>query len=172
MRYVLVDIEADGPIPGKYSMISIGAVLFDDSLDHTFYATLRPVSEEWVPSALAISGFSREQTLGFEEPKSVMERMLDWVRSIENGPCWFIADNVGFDWSFVNWYFHTFCGENPFGHNTEDLGSLYKGIVRDFSKDFEHLRSTTHTHNALDDAIGNAEALQRMVTELGFELPG
>jgi hypothetical protein len=27
MAYIMVDIEADGPIPGDYSMISLGAVL-------------------------------------------------------------------------------------------------------------------------------------------------
>ena len=166
-----MDIEADGPNPGDYSMISVGAVLVDETLDTTFYAHLRPISEQWVPNALAVSGFSREETLGFEDPKEVMERFRDWARSIEGGPCMFLADNTGFDWGFVNWYFHHFLGENPFGYNTDDIGSLYKGIVRDISKDFEHLRGSEHTHNALDDAIGNAQALNHMVTELGLKLP-
>ena len=170
MRYVLVDIEADGPIPGDYSMISVGAVLLDESLETTFYAELRPVSEQWLSSALAISGFSREDTMKFEDPKPVMERFLAWVEAIDGGPHWFIADNAGFDWSFVNWYFHRFCGKNPFGWNSDDLGSLYKGLARDITKDFEHLRGTAHTHNALDDAKGNAEALLRMIKELGLKV--
>jgi DNA polymerase III epsilon subunit-like protein len=170
VRYVVVDIEADGPYPGEYSMISVGAVLVDDSLATTFYGELRPISEQWLPSALAISGFSREQTLEFEEPAIVMHRWLEWVNAIPNGPCWFIADNGGFDWGFVNWYFHRFCGKNPFGWNSDDLGSLYKGLVRDMTKDFEHLRGTEHTHNALDDAKGNAEALLKMQQEFGVKL--
>jgi DNA polymerase III epsilon subunit-like protein len=166
-----VDIEADGPIPGDYSMISVGAVLIDEALDTTFYAHLRPISDQWVPNALAVSGFSREETLEFDDPKAVMERFRDWARSIEDGPCMFLADNTGFDWGFVNWYFHHFLGENPFGYNTDDIGSLYKGMVGDIREDFEHLRGSEHTHNALDDAIGNAQALNHMVKELGLKLP-
>lgn len=170
MRYVMVDIEADGPYPGAYSMISVGAVLVDDALDTTFYARLAPISDQWLPSALAISGFSREETLEFEDPAAVMARFLAWAEAIERGPCAFIADNGGFDWGFANWYFHRFCGRNPFGYNSDDLQSLYKGIVRDMSQDFEHLRDTTHSHNALDDAKGNAEALLKMRNELGLKI--
>src|SRR5262245_24228599 len=57
MAYVMVDVEADGPIPGDYSMVSFGAVLVREGLDITFYGRLRPVSEAWVPEALAVSGF-------------------------------------------------------------------------------------------------------------------
>jgi DNA polymerase III epsilon subunit-like protein len=166
----MVDIEADGPLPGDYSMIAIGAVLVDERLDTIFYGRLRPISEEWVPSALAISGFSREETLAFDDPAEVMNSLRAWVEAIDRGPCAFIADNAGFDWGFVNWYFHHFCGANPFGHNSEDLGTLYKGIAKDMSATFEHLRVTQHSHNALEDAIGNAEALLHMRNELGLEL--
>ena len=72
MSYIVVDIEADGPIPGDYSMISIGAVIVDESLEKTFYGTLNPISEKWNPKALAISGFSREETLTFEDPVEVL----------------------------------------------------------------------------------------------------
>ena len=166
----MVDIEADGPYPGKYSMISVGAVLVNEKLDTTFYAHLRPISDEWLPKALAISGFSREETLGFDDPSEVMHRFKDWLDGIERGPCWFIADNGGFDWGFVNWYFHTFCGMNPFGHNSDDLQSVHRGLVKDMTEDFEHLRETTHSHNALDDAKGNAEALLKMRDDLGLKI--
>jgi hypothetical protein len=69
MSYIMVDVEADGPIPGDYSMISFGAVLVNESLDQTFYGQLRPVSEKFIPEALAVSGHTREQTLAFEDPK-------------------------------------------------------------------------------------------------------
>jgi hypothetical protein len=60
--YAMVDVEADGPIPGDYSMVSFGAVLVEEALNQTFYGRLRPISEKWVPQALAVSGFSREKT--------------------------------------------------------------------------------------------------------------
>jgi hypothetical protein len=74
----------------------------------------------------------------------------------------FIADNNGFDWMFVCWYFHHFLGKNPFGFSSQNLGSLYKGLVKDAAKSFKHLRKTSHTHDPVDDARGNAEALLAM----------
>ena len=61
MAYIMVDIESDGPIPGDYSMISFGAVLVDEQLDKTFYGKIKPISEKYIPEALAVSGFSREE---------------------------------------------------------------------------------------------------------------
>ena len=37
MGWIMVDIEADGPIPGVYSMISFGAVVVELGLERTFY---------------------------------------------------------------------------------------------------------------------------------------
>ena len=115
MTYFMIDIEADGPIPGDYSMVCLGAVVVEPSLSRTFYGRLRPISEQWLPRALAVSGFSREETLAFDEPREVMRRFAEWI--VENGPKrrLFISDNNGFDWQFVNWYFHHFLGDNPFG---------------------------------------------------------
>ena len=57
MSYFMVDVESDGPIPGDYSMVCFGAVLVREGLDQTFYARIKPISEQWIASALAISGF-------------------------------------------------------------------------------------------------------------------
>ena len=69
MAYIMVDIESDGHIPGYYSMISFGAVIVDESLDKTFYGKLKPISDKYIPEALAVSGHTREETLTFEDPK-------------------------------------------------------------------------------------------------------
>jgi hypothetical protein len=157
----MVDVEADGPIPGEYSMVCFGAVLVREGLEHTFYGRLKPISDKWVASALAVSGFSREEALAFEDPAPVMERFSRWVRSQTKGRAMFVSDNA-FDWQFVCWYLWRFTGDNPFGHTSTNLGSLYKGLVRDTFQNFKHLRRTPHTHNPLDDALGNAEALLEM----------
>ena len=82
----------------------------------------------------------------------------------------FISDNNGFDWMFICWYFHHFLGHNPFGYSSQNLGSLYKGIVKDTRQNFKHLRRTTHTHNPVDDAIGNAEALLAIIEKYGLRI--
>ena len=158
----MVDVEADGPIPGDYSMVCFGAILVKPGLEQSFYGQLRPISDKWIPEALAVSGFSREQTLEFDDPAMTMRRFADWLARESDGRPHFISDNNGFDWQFINWYFQHFLEKNPFGHSSTNLGSLYKGQVQDTFKNFKHLRKTKHTHHPVDDARGNAEALLQM----------
>ena len=165
----MVDIEADGPIPGDYSMVCLGAVVVERGLSKTFYGQLKPISENFVPEALEVSGFTREQTLEFDDPNAVMLSFADWLDDNCKGRPIFIADNNGFDWSFVNWYFHHFMGKNPFGHSSQNLGSLYKGLVGNMFESFKHLRKTEHTHHPVDDAKGNAEAMLAMIDEHGLK---
>lgn len=170
MSYIMVDVEADGPIPGDYSMISFGAVLVNESLDKTFYGQLKPVSEKYIPDALRVSGFSREDTMSFDEPQTVMQQFAAWISENSKGRPVFISDNNGFDWMFICWYFHHFTGSNPFGHSSQNLGSLYKGIVKDASLNFKHLRKTKHSHHPVDDAKGNAEALWEIKNTYGLRI--
>ncbi len=170
MTYIMVDVEADGPIPGDYSMVCFGAIVVEPALDRTFYGRLKPISEKWIPEALQVSGFTREETLGFDEPKAVMQQFDNWVAEVGGGRPMFISDNNGFDWQFVNRYFHHFLGENPFGHSSTNLGSLYKGVVKDMFTNFKHLRKTRHTHHPVDDARGNAEALLQIKEKYGLKI--
>lgn len=170
MSYIMVDIESDGPIPGDYSMVCFGAVLVQPGLEQTFYGRLKPISEKWIPEALAVSGFSRETCLTFDEPTQVMRSFADWLKQVSDGKPMFVSDNNGFDWQFINWYFHHFLGRNPFGFSSTNLGSLYKGMVKDVFQNFKHLRKTRHTHDPVDDAKGNAEALLTMKSELGLKI--
>ena len=170
MSYVMVDVETDGPIPADYSMICFGAVVVDEQLDKKFYSQLRPISEQWIPETLKISGFNREETLLFDDPREVMTRFNDWLKLNRKNSLVFISDNNGFDWQFINYYFHHFIGNNPFGYSSMNLGSLYKGLVKDTSLNFKRLRKTKHTHNPVDDAVGNAEALLHMKKEMGLKI--
>lgn len=170
MAYIMVDVETDGPIPGDYSMVSFGAVLVDPALDKVFFGQLRPISERYIPDALAVSGYTREETLTFADPTKVMTDFKQWIATVSTDKPIFISDNNGFDWMFICWYFHHFIGENPFGYSSQNLGSLYKGLVKDTFKSFRHLRETKHTHHPVDDAKGNAEALLKMKQDLGLNI--
>lgn len=170
MSYIMVDIESDGPIPGDYSMVSVGAVVVDEKLDNAFYGKLKPISKKYLEEALDISGHSREETLTFDQPEKVMLEFEEWIKETSIGKPIFISDNNGFDWMFVCWYFHHFLNRNPFGYSSQNLGSLYKGMVKDTAQNFKHLRKTTHTHHPVDDAIGNAESLLVMQKEMGLKI--
>jgi hypothetical protein len=56
--YISVDIEAAGPFPPAYSMLSLGAVAVDDPRA-TFYVELRPVNDNFAPGSRSDIGVLR-----------------------------------------------------------------------------------------------------------------
>lgn len=170
MSYIVVDVEADGQIPHKYSMVSFGAVIVEPSLKKTFYGETRPISELWQPDALAVSGFSREQHEGFDDPREVMIKFRDWIKENSQGRPIFISDNLAFDWQWINYYFHTYLDENPFGWSGRRIGDMYCGMKFDSYAKWKHLRKTSHDHNPVNDAKGNAEALLWMKNKMGLDI--
>ncbi len=168
MIYFSIDIETDGPIIAKHSMISFGVVKVEKGFKDTFYGELKPIGDSYVPKALSISGFSREETLKFRDAKEVMLEFAEWLKKVNptNDRIIFCADNNGFDFAFFNWYALTYLDENPFGHTSLNINSLYKGLTKNMRKNIRHLKETEHTHNALDDAKGNAEALLKILKEI------
>jgi len=172
MSLIVVDVEADGAIPHKYSMVSFGAVVVEPSLSKTFYGETKPISDEFVAEALAISGFSREDHLKFDDPQAVMQKFNEWLKENSNGRPVFISDNLAFDWQWINYYFHYFIGKNPFGFSGRRIGDLYSGLEKDFfaASKWKSFRRTAHTHNPVDDAKGNAEALLK-IREMGLKFP-
>ncbi|HYS80726.1 MAG TPA: exonuclease [Anaeromyxobacteraceae bacterium] len=170
MSLIVVDVEADGPAPHLFSMVSFGAVVVEPSLGQTFKGEVRPVSERWDPQALAISGVSREQHLRFEEPGPVMERFEAWLAAHSKGKPVFCSDNLAFDWQWVNYYFHAYLGRNPFGWSGRRIGDLYCGMMKDGFATWKHLRPTAHDHDPVNDARANAGVLLRLI-EQGLKLP-
>jgi DNA polymerase III epsilon subunit-like protein len=108
MSWIVVDVEADGPSPGRYSMVSFGAIVVEPSLSRTFYGEVRPISDEYIPEALAVSNITREQHQNYGEPAVVMTKFAEWIRQNSNGRAVFVSDNVAFDWQWINYYFCTY----------------------------------------------------------------
>lgn len=182
-RYISVDIEADGPIPGPYSMLSIGAAVAGvqdgdgftaaDPEERTFYRELRPIGEEFVPEALAVSGLDRERLKAEgSEPAVALTEFSDWVREVSAGAqpvmCGYPAS---YDWTFLYWYLIRFTGASPFGHSgCLDMKTLYAtkaGLpLRAVAKGTmprELLSRRRHTHHALDDAVEQAELFANLM---------
>lgn len=162
MTSIVVDVESDGQAPGLYSMVCFGAVIVEDPIVRTFYGTTAPISEKWEPQALAVSGFSREDHLAFEDPAVTMQAFADWLEENRKGRLLFFSDNNGYDWSFINYYFHRYLGKNPFGWSSRNINDIWKGMQNDMYSSFKHLRKTKHDHHPVNDAKGNAEALLAM----------
>jgi ribonuclease T len=170
--YISVDVETDGPIPGDYSMLSLGACVVGQP-DQDFYVEFKPISDRFVPQALEISGLNRDHLItDGVDPERAMQDFLRWVETIcgVNKRPVFVAFNATFDWMFVHWYFEHFVGKNPFGISGWDIKAYYAGITgkkrwSDTSKrmiEADYLSSRPHTHNALDDAKEQAEIFEKL----------
>lgn len=111
--YISVDVEADGKIPGDYSMTALGAVVagyrttegelkrFDVTApENRFYSEIKPISENWNPEAMAVglfSGFDKEAARldptgelrrkyiveNGEDPKLAMTRFAVWLENVK-----------------------------------------------------------------------------------------
>ncbi len=168
---ISVDIETAGPIPGEYSMLSLGACVVGRR-DEGFYAELKPLNSNAVPDALKVTGFNLTE-LGRtgERPEDAMGKLRAWVASVsvDTSPI-FVGFNAGFDWSFVNWYFHRFLGENPFGFAPLDIKSYYMGLTgcswaetKSSRIRAEYQPAKPGNHNALTDAQAQAEIFEKML---------
>ena len=114
--YVAADVEADGPIPGPYSMLSLGmSVVGHPELQ--FSTELKPISDDFVPQALAVSGLDRDRLLReAPSPEEAMAAAAKWIDGLrEVGRPVFLAAPAVWDGMFVHWYFVRFTGRSPFG---------------------------------------------------------
>lgn len=171
--WISVDVESDAESPAIGSMVCFGAVLVSDT-SKSFYGRTRPITDTWNSDALAISGFSREEHEGFEDPKETMESFADWVASVcgDRRPI-FVSDNPAFDWQWINFYFHKYMGRNPFGHSARRIGCIYTGLTKNVHRGQEwkrRYRKTRHDHNPVNDARGNAEALLEFKRQHGLQV--
>jgi hypothetical protein len=171
--YVSADLEADGPIPGVYSMISVGLSVVGDA-GINFYSEVKPISDTWDPDALAVSGLDRDRLLR-EAPAAgeVMSRMREWLLGLPGKPV-LVLSPAAWDGMFLHWYFIRFLGENPLDvagaaidirsywmgmNNTTWLASRTKNIKASVGT----LGVFPHTHHALDDSIEQGEVFARIL---------
>jgi len=180
--HISVDIEADGPVPGEYSMLSVGACVASnlagrgfevvDPEDHTFYAEVNPLVEANVQlEALKVAkqGLKWHPESRFV-PADAMRNFARWVADVKAAfggarPV-FVAYPLSFDWGFTHYYFERFLGQDPFGFSSAlDIKSIYaakagvplsRATKGKMPKELTRVKQR-HTHNALDDAQGQAE---------------
>lgn len=177
--YISVDIEAAGPVPGPYSLLSIGACVVGKS-ERNYYVEIQPISDRIVQEAMEVIGKPLNSFKdGGQSPVKAMESFEQWLlRNSASSTPVFVGFNATFDWAFVNWYFHSFLGRNPFGIGGIDIKSFYMGMTgsswRDtrsslISKEFKG--ESAHTHNALDDAVEQAEMFNLMLRSAAKSQP-
>lgn len=161
-KMIIVDCEADGPCPGKGNLTEIGAVLFSDTTKR-FHGRLRRLTDASDSEYAKIGGYHRPVD-EYDDPREVMVRFDQWIKTVTGGdrPI-MVSDNPAFDFMWIAYYFHHLIGHNPFGHSARRIGDIHAGVVGDLRRPWKHLRDTPHDHNPVNDALGNAEALAKIL---------
>lgn len=173
-RFFSVDVETSGPIPGEFSLLTIGACVVDDETK-TFSARLKPLNQNFIPAAMEVTGLSLDELerTGLA-PDAAMSAFGQWVAECarDGSTPVFVGLNAPFDWGFINFYFHKFLGLNPFGFSALDIKALYMGATGCTWKETSSSQiakrvsaNRSGTHDALDDALYQAE-LFRLVRAL------
>lgn len=176
--YISTDIEADGPIPGPHSMLSIGSAAYtaDKQLVSTFSANLETLADA-VPHPKTAAWWSTQPDAwaacrrDLESPAIAMARYATWIQSLEGTPV-FVAYPAGFDFLFVYWYLMRFVGSSPFSHSALDIKTFAMALLNtDYRKSTKRFMPRRwfdkfpHTHVALDDAIGQGALFCNMLRE-------
>lgn len=183
--YFSADIETDGPIPGPFSMLSFALVragCFDGkrfihppNYEQHFYAELKPISNSFEQEALMVNGLDRDRLIREgADPYAAMTAAAEWITGqARGGQPILVAFPLSFDWSWLYWYFVRYSKTgSPFEHSKcFDLKTAYAvkaGVpICESGRSRipkELLGAQKHTHNALDDAIGQAELFANIFT--------
>lgn len=183
MVFISVDVEASGPLPAFFDLLSIGAVpvRVQDGRgvveeERGIYLELKPLHGTADPGAMRVNKLDLDR-LAREglPPVEAARRFAEWTRTVADPgeEVVFVGYCANFDWAYVNDLFHRAGIENPFGYKALDLRSLALGLL---GLPWEELRQSQilprldlvpladdEAHHALADARHQAQMLVRLL---------
>jgi DNA polymerase III epsilon subunit-like protein len=182
---IIVDVEASGISPVKHSLLSVGAVDFENP-ENRFYEECRIWDGAHIDDeALEINGFNLAQ---ITDPKKKSDRevvvdFLNWVEKI--GEKTLAGQNPSFDRDFLEATAHRYHINWPLAHRTVDLHSvcyfdmINKNVPRpsihghsalnlDAILQYLGLPKEPTPHNALTDAVITCESFSRLFYKKPF----
>ncbi len=177
-----IDVETSGSVPGLYDLVSIGACVVGDVKTPArktpeFYMELAPHGGLWNDEAGAVHGLTQEHLREFGvDPKIVITKFVDWVMEVAGDTRPVFGSWSTFDWMWMGYYLEKF-GKRytyPFGPSSLEFKSYYLGLTKGTEwrttakgrMPKEDL-SGKHTHNALADAIEQAEMVEKWQAKYG-----
>jgi hypothetical protein len=165
---ITFDVEASGPAAGIHDMISAGLVVIEPTLNRTFYGETQPIFDKFSIGAYESIGWTREQHEALETTyEDIHRNLMEWTSSLDARLILW-SDNPSWDFQWINWICFRYGDRNPFGHSARRVGDYWAGLNNNIAdtRGWKKLRKTRHTHNALDDAMGVAEAMLE-ITKVG-----
>lgn len=186
--YFSVDIETNGLAAGHNSMIQLGCAAIDmdtAELVGTFKRSLFPLSDMKVDKSTMefwekFPDTYQKIVATMEDPAIVIKDFDTWVRAFgiqyPVGAAW----KPGFDMAFLRYYLYRFCDGDVFGRAGSglDIKTLTAIALNQpftetqIAKVPSSLKGTTdeHSHDALADAIEQANVMYNAMRKLGVNV--
>lgn len=177
--FVSIDIETDGPTPGMFSMVDLGAVAYDEHGKKlsTFSGQLKPL-----PGAMqnvdTMIWWDKHQDVWNEivskarPPLVVIKEFNEWLKKLPGTPtaiCW----PASWDFAFVHYYLVRFTGASFLGHAALDIKSMVVVMTGQYTRYCgkralppEFVPENQHTHRGLDDAEEQGEIFFKVRDEM------
>jgi len=169
--YVSIDVETDGPIPGEYSMLSIGSAIFDSlgnivgkferNLKELPNATQDKETMDWWATEPKAWKYCRKNPIDADKVMRSYLRHLLGIKKTHRKDLVCIGYPITFDFMFVYWYLIRFTGKSPFSFSGIDIKTIAMAVMKSSYKNAskKHMPThwftnvTNHSHTPLDDAI-------------------
>ena len=181
-QWFSIDVETNGAVPGLYDLVSIGACVIECDTARGFYVVVQPHGGLVDPEAQAVHKITEdERRRDGVDPAIAIVQFTDWAVKTAGELRPVFCSWGTFDWMWMGYYLEKY-GKRytyPFGPNSIDLKSYYLGLTKG-----TEWRTTAkgrmpkedlcgrHTHNALDDAVEQAEMCLKWQRKYGDKCPG
>lgn len=136
--YFCVDLEANGPVPGLYDMVSLGAVVVAPdpegnlAIGDSIYLEMKPQAPRFDAKAAAIHGLDQDRLRREGLPRRQATQDLAAFVLAQTRPGTepvFVGHNAPFDWSHVAWVYAAEDLPNPFGYKALCTKALSAGVL-------------------------------------------
>lgn len=157
-RLVFVDCEARGRSPVNGTLTEFGCVHYTSRA--TFYGQLfESTPDPEIPAIPVVGRRLRDDYLVAVGLRQWLAQVLSGARPI------LISDNPAYDFMWIAGMFDRAGFDSPFGHSGRRISDFYAGLTGKLANTqaWKRLRVTPHTHNPVDDAMGNVEAFARIL---------
>ncbi len=182
---IVVDVETTGVEARLCSLLSVGAVEFENPKNQFYEECYAFPGAHIEKEALEISGFTKEQIAdrNKKSDEEILKVFLEWMKTCQE---WTLAgQNPSFDRSFLEETAHRYHINFSIAHRTVDLHSIayerFLKIGKEIPRKNNHsalnlnailesvgLPTRGKSHNALEDAKLEAEALSRLLFGKGL----
>lgn len=160
---VFVDCEAAGDSAWSGTLTEYGAVHYVTR--QSFHGQLFEATPDPANPAVPIPG----ERIAWDHDVALAFRV--WLATLPaaSSPV-FVSDNPAYDWQWIAAHFDKAGLASPFGHSGRRISDFWAGLQGDWraTQTWKQFRKTSHDHNPVNDAMGNAEAFEvilRMLAE-------